>query len=192
MAGRDLLRTACWRKTLRKRATWELGVAVVGFREDLSTCLSTGGSGAFGETELGTMERRPWRGMGGFTNAPAQNECSGGLGVRFGGGLGWIEALAGQYSVIPSSILTHFRKWPSHLAAWAVSALFFRSDVLEDDESTITVRACPCLLPMLRRTSVHFSRAGPQKTGKVALKRLLARPPIPEATAQRKVPPYRF
>ena len=137
-----MLRTARWRKTLRKRATWALGVAAVGFREDLSTCPSTGGSGAFGGTQLGTMERRPWHGMGGFINAPAQNECS--------GGLGWIEASAGQYSVIPSSILTHFSKWPSCLAAWAVSALFFRSDVLEDDESTITVRACACLCVPVR------------------------------------------
>lgn len=44
-------------------------------------------------------------------------------------------------------------------------------------------RACLLSMLCLHRTSVHFSRAGPQKTGKAALKRLLAHPPIPEAAA---------
>ena len=135
-----MLRTARWRKTLRKRATWALGVAAVGFREDLSACPSTGGSGAFGGTQLGTMERRPWRGMGGFINAPAQNECS--------GGLGWIEASAGQYSVIPSSILTHFSKWPSCLAAGLSPRFFFEATFWKMTKVPlpyVLVRACPCL-----------------------------------------------
>ena len=116
--------------------------------------------------------------MGGFINALAQTSAR----------VDWDE-LVPQHSVIPSSILTQLSK-VAKLSGWAVSALLFRSDVLEDDESTITVPAWPCLplhlaLSMLchHRTSVHFSRAGPQKTGKAALKRLLAHPPIPEAAA---------
>jgi len=54
------------------------------------------------------MEGRPWRGIGGFINVPAQNERS--------GGLGWTDTSAGQYSVIPSSILAQLSKWPSCLA----------------------------------------------------------------------------